>query len=104
MKAIGKKATDQSVVKGETDIVEKGKTKVLTEGQWEKGVYVNPKRKGYRAVIVEEVMEPTQKSQREARGYYLNEYQNELERQLNASLRAKYNVKINHDVVESITY
>lgn len=104
MKAIGKKTKDQSAVRVEVDMVEKGKTKLLTDGQWERGVYVNPKRRGYRAVIVEEVIEPSQKTQREARGYYLNEYQNELERQLNKSLREKYNVKINRDVVESITY
>lgn len=103
-KAIGKKTTDQSAVRMDVDLVEMGRTKLLGEGQWQRGVYLSPNRHGYRAVVVEEVVLPMMKTQKEARGYYLNEYQNEIERQLNASLRQKYNVKINQDVVESIVY
>lgn len=104
MKAIGKKTTDQSAVRMDVDLVEHGRTKLLTDDQWERGVYLTPNRRGYRAVVVDEILPPSLKNQKEARGYYLNEYQNELERQLNESLRKKYNVKINRDVVESITY
>ena len=104
LKAIGKKANGSDAVRSEIDLVEQGRTPLLAADQWSNGVYVSPFKKGYRAVVVEEVLPPCLKTRLEARGYYLNEYQNELERNLNRSLREKYNVKINYDIVDSIVY
>ena len=81
-----------------------GHQNLLADGQWQRGVYLTPQGKGYRALVVVSIDPPTLKSQGEARGYYLNAYQNEVERRLNDELRKKYNVKINWDVVNDITY
>ena len=86
------------------ELVESTRQQLLTDDQWAKGLYMTPFNKGYRAIIVVDIMEPMLKSQSEARGYYLNLYQNEVEQKLNTELRKKYNVKINWDVVEKIKY
>ena len=93
-----------SMVTVEPDLVEKGRQTLLADNQWQKGVYLSPNGKGYRAVVVEEVLPPMLKEQMAARGYYLNAYQNEVEQQHNEGLRQKYNVKINYDVVKQIRY
>ena len=102
-KAIGKNV-DKKAVKVKVDLVERTRQQVLDEGQWQRGVYIAPRGNGYRAVVVEEVMPRTLKTQLEARGYYLNEYQNEVERNLNSSLREKYNVKIHRDVLKDVAF
>lgn len=93
-----------SMVTVEPDLVEKGRQTLLADNQWQKGVYLSPNGKGYRAVVVEDVLPPMLKEQMAARGYYLNAYQNEVEQQHNEGLRQKYNVKINYDVVKQIKY
>ncbi len=103
-KKFDKKCSDKTPVTVSTDYIEKGHQTILADGQWNRGVYIQPKDKGYNAVVVVGVDAPTLKAQNEARGYYLNAYQNEVERRLNDELRKKYNVKINWDVVDEITY
>lgn len=102
--AVGKKCTAPRPVSVAPDLVEMGHQNLLSAGQWQKGVYLSPKTKGYRAVVVEEVMPPMLKGQMEARGYYMNGFQNEVERKHNDMLNKKYNVKINYDVVKQISY
>lgn len=102
--AVGKKCTAPRPVSVAPDLVEVGHQNLLSAGQWQKGVYLSPKTKGYRAVVVEEVMPPMLKGQMEARGYYMNGFQNEVERKHNDMLNKKYNVKINYDVVKQISY
>lgn len=103
-KNFNKKCPNKTPVAVATDYVEHGHQSLLSDGQWSRGVYLEPKAKGYRALVVVDVDAPTLKAQNEARGYYLNAYQNEVERRLNDELRKKYNVKINWDVVNEITY
>ena len=86
------------------ELIERTRQQMLADNQWAKGLYMTPLNKGYRAIIVVDIIEPMLKSQSEARGYYLNLYQNEVEQKLNTELRKKYNVKINWDVVEKIKY
>ena len=102
--AQSKKHAKEGQISVEVHLVEAGHQTILTDNQWSKGVYATPSAKGYKVVIVQDVIEPTLKSRQEARGYYLNEYQNDIERRLNQRLRDKYNVKINWDVVNEITY
>ena len=102
--AVDKKCTAQRPLTTAPDLVEQGRQNILAADQWQKGVYLSPKGKGYRAVVVEEVLPPMLKEQMEARGYYLNGYQNEMEQKHNEMLREKYNVKINYDVVKQIKY
>ena len=85
-------------------LVEYGRQELLNDNEWNKGVYLHQRGHGYRAIVVEDVIAPVIKSQREARGYYLNGYQNEVEETLNQNLRQKYNVKIHWDVVNKINY
>jgi peptidyl-prolyl cis-trans isomerase SurA len=85
-------------------LVEYSRQNILQNNEWNKGVYLHPYGHGYRAIVVEDIIAPVIKSQREARGYYLNGYQNEVEENLNQTLRKKYNVKIHWDVVNKINY
>ena len=102
--ALSNKCTATRPVSVAPDLVEMGRQNLLSAGQWQKGVYMSPKTKGYRAVVVEEVLPPMLKGQMEARGYYMNGFQNEVERKHNDMLHKKYNVKINYDVVKQINY
>ena len=102
--AVDKKCTAARPVSVAPDLVEQGRQNMLSADQWQKGVYLSPKGKGYRAVVVEEILPPMLKGQMEARGYYMNGFQNEVERKHNATLHEKYNVKINYDVVKGIRY
>lgn len=92
----------KSEVKTNVELVEQGHQSLLSPEQWKAGVYITPKGKGLRVLVVDEILPRSLKAQSEARGYYLNEYQNEVERKLNDELRRKYNVKINRDVVKGI--
>lgn len=102
--AVSKKCTAVRPVSVAPDLVEQGRQNILSADQWQKGVYMSPKSKGYRAVVVEEILPPMLKGQMEARGYYMNGFQNEVERKHNDMLNKKYNVKINYDVVKQISY
>lgn len=86
------------------EVLEQGHQNLLKDDQWKTGVYRVERDKGYRLVMVQEIVAPCLKGQMEARGYYLNAWQNEVEEKLNRELRSKYNVKINHNVVDSIRY
>ena len=100
--AMGKKAKGHCTVSADVELVEQRNQKLLADDQWKPGVYIKSKGKGYRMLVVDEILPRSLKTQAEARGYYLNEYQNEVERKLNEELRSKYNVKINRDVVKGI--
>ncbi len=99
-----KKHNDEDLVKVDVELVEQTRQKLLQDGQWERGVYLQEKGAGYRLLVVDEILPRSLKGQMEARGYYLNAWQNEVERQLNDELRRKYNVKIHHDIVHAINF
>ena len=99
-----KKCTAEEPVTAELQLVEVGNQNLLTNNEWSKGIYVHPTEKGYKYLIVEQVLQPELKTLEEARGFYLDAYQNYLEAQNNAALREKYNVKIHQDVIDAITY
>lgn len=84
--------------------VEQTRQHLLTDEQWQRGVYLVNRDKGYRLLAVEDILPRSIKSINEARGYYLNAWQNEVEQQLNETLRKNYNVKINRDVVRTLTF
>ncbi|MBP3762736.1 MAG: peptidylprolyl isomerase [Bacteroidales bacterium] len=87
-----------------SELVEQRNQKLLADDQWQRGVYLSPQGKGYRAVVVLDILEPSLKGPSEARGYYLNAWQNEVERELAEQLREKYQVKVHWDVVGNIKY
>lgn len=103
-KVDSKACTGQEPVSHTLDVVEQTRQELLTDDQWAQGVYCVPEGKGYRVMVVEEVLPPMLKEQMEARGYYLNAWQNEVEQKLMKELRSKYNVSINYDAVRKISY
>lgn len=85
-------------------VVEKEHQNILKPNQWRKGVYERPLPKGYEIVRVDELYNPTLKTVKEARGYYINEYQTYLEKKLIEQLKKKYNVVVHQNVIDEITY
>lgn len=99
-----KKCTSQEPVSYTVEVVEKTHQNLLADNQWEAGVYAVHLDKGYKLLVVQDVIAPTLKGQTEARGYYLNAWQNEVEENHCKDLRKKYRVKIDHNVVDKIRY
>lgn len=86
------------------ELVEQTRQELLDDSQWQRGIYTVAVGKGYRILVVQEILPPSLKEQMEARGYYLNAWQNEVERNLTQSLRKKYDVKIDRNVVSKIRF
>lgn len=86
------------------ELVEQKHQNLLTDDQWTPDIYVVHSGKGYRLMVVQDILPPSLKGQMEARGYYLNGWQNEVEENLCKELRNKYRVKINHNVVDKIRF
>lgn len=103
-KVNSKKCESAEPVKSSVELVEQTKQNLLADDQWKAGVYAVHSGKGYRLLVVQDIIEPTIKGQFEARGYYLNAWQNEVEENLNKELRSKYRVKINKNVVSAIKF
>lgn len=99
-----KNCTQETPVTYYVELVEQTRQQLLGDDQWKTGVYVDHSGKGYRLLVVQDILAPSLKGQMEARGYYLNGWQNEVEDNLCKELRKKYRVKINHDVVEKIRF
>lgn len=100
-----KKVTAAEPVTVAIEQVEQGRQSILASDQWKMGVYAVPDgNKGYRVLVVQNIIEPGLKSQFEARGYYLNGWQNEYEKKVCDALRKKYNVKIHYDALRQISY
>ncbi|MBO4586662.1 MAG: peptidylprolyl isomerase [Bacteroidales bacterium] len=105
LKKVDKKHCEQqSPVNFNIEVVEQGHQHLLADEQWTPGIYRVDGDKGYRLLVVQEIVPPCLKGQMEARGYYLNAWQNEVEENLCRDLRKKYNVKIHYDVVGTIRY
>lgn len=99
-----KNCTSQEPVSYTVEVVEKTRQSLLADDQWATGVYAVHSGKGYKMLVVQDIIAPTLKGQMEARGYYLNAWQNEVEENLCKELRKKYRVKIDHNVVDKIRY
>lgn len=99
-----KKYPDDGLVKADVELVEQTRQTLLTNDQWQEGVYTVSRPLGYRILVVEQILPRSLKGLKESRGYYLNAWQNEVERRLNEELRTKYNVKIHRDVVHSLSF
>ena len=99
-----KKYPDNNLVKADVQLVEQTRQRLLADDQWQRGVYLVKKGRGYQLLVVDEVLPRSLKGIKEARGYYLNAWQNEVEQHLNEELRQKYNVKIHRDVVRTLSF
>ena len=102
--ALNEKIRDNGTFRVEESVIEKDNQSLLKPNQWRVGLHETALPKGYRLVYVEKLLDPSLKSIKEARGYYVNDYQNYIEKQLIERLRVKYNVVIHQDVIDEITY
>jgi peptidyl-prolyl cis-trans isomerase SurA len=87
----------------ESDKYEKDEEEILKNVAWEKGIQ-GPFKDGDNQilVLVKEVIPPTAKSLKEARGLVTAEYQNYLEKQWISELRAKYRYTANEELLKKI--
>jgi len=100
-----KKTSSADPVTVSVEQFEQGRQSLLASDQWQRGVYAAPDgAKGYRILVVQNIIEPCLKGQLEARGYYLSVWQNEYEQNLCKYLREKYKVKIHYDALHQIRY
>lgn len=103
-KVDARQCSSETPVSYTVEVVEQTRQDILSADQWQVGVYAVHSGKGYKALVVQDVIAPELKGQMEARGYYLNAWQNEVEDTLCKELRDKYRVKINHNVVDKIRF
>lgn len=85
-------------------VVEQGNQNLLSQGEWHDGIYRHPTHTGYRLLVVTKTIEPTLKTFREGRGYYMSDYQNYIEQQLVQQLKEKYHVVKHQEAIDEITY
>lgn len=103
---VAKNPQDSNVVavSVKEQLIEEGSSPLLAKSEWHRGVFPRTLEKGYRLLVVDRLIDPTPKSVREARGYYVSDYQSHLDQELIKHLREKYNVIIHQNVVDEITY
>jgi len=87
----------------EKGLFEADDEEILENVKWEKGVY-GPLKNGENKVLVlvKDVLAPTAKSLKEARGLVTADYQNFLEKEWIAELRGKYKFTANRDLLKQI--
>ena len=87
----------------EKDLYESDEEEILKDVKWEKGVY-GPIKNGQNQVLilVNDVLEPTPKTLKEARGLVTADYQNFLEKEWISELRGKYKYNVNRDLLKQI--
>lgn len=96
-------ANSQLNLRVEADKYEENDEPLLSNVEWKKGLY-GPFDEGNNAVfvLVKEVLNPTPKSLKEARGLVTAEYQNYLEKEWIDELRNKYKYSANRDLLKQI--
>lgn len=87
----------------EQDQYEANDEKLIDDVKWEKGLY-GPIKDGENKVLilVKDVLDPTPKTLKEARGLVTAEYQNYLEKEWIKELRSKYKYKANRELLSKI--
>lgn len=96
-------ANSQLNLRIESDLYETNDEKILDNVKWERGVYGPFKEGGNQVlVLVKNVLEPTQKTLKEARGLVTADYQNFLEKEWIAELRKKYKFSANSELLKQI--
>ncbi|MEL6866270.1 MAG: peptidylprolyl isomerase [Bacteroidota bacterium] len=87
-------------------VVEKGKDEKLANLTWKTGemtaTETNPNNKSLKFTKIEEVIPPTQKTMKEARGYIIADYQDYLEKEWLKELENSYKVNVNQKVFNSL--
>ncbi|RMG79388.1 MAG: peptidyl-prolyl cis-trans isomerase [Bacteroidetes bacterium] len=85
---------------------EKGRNTTLDAIPWEPGsmtkTETSPRNKSLTFMKIEKILEPAQKTLKDARGYVVADYQDVLEKEWVDSLRKAYPVKVNQAVFEGL--
>lgn len=76
----------------------------LDDAKWEKGIQTLKKDGQVIIVVANEILAPTPKTLKEARGLVTTAYQDHLEKEWIKELRAKYKVEVNKEVLASIPH
>jgi peptidyl-prolyl cis-trans isomerase SurA len=99
----GYNANSQLNLRIEEDLYEVNDEKILDNVKWEKGLY-GPLKDGENQVfvLVKEVLEPTPKTLKEARGLVTADYQNHLEKEWIKELKGKYKFTANSNLLKQI--
>ena len=81
---------------------EKGRNEMLDKIEWKPGelsaIEINKRNKAYEFFKIEEILPPSQKTLKEARGYVVADYQDHLEKEWLRSLKNEYKVDIKEKV------
>lgn len=96
-------AKSQLNLRIETDKFEKGENDLIDGVAWKKGTY-GPTKNQERHVIIDikEVLKPTEKTLKEARGLVTAGYQDQLEKDWIKELRSKYKYSVNKKYLDLI--
>ena len=92
----------EQIISFKTRSFEKGRNEILDKMTWEAGqlspVQINKRNKSYEFFKIEEILPPSQKTLKEARGYVVADYQDFLEAAWLKSLKNEYKVDIKQKV------
>ncbi len=91
----------KDIVTFREESVERGKGKILGEGMWKQGTFIDNKA-ARNFIKVEKVRPPSQKTLKEARGFVVADYQDYLEKQWLQDLTKNYKLQVNRDVFEAL--
>ncbi|MEN0050260.1 MAG: peptidylprolyl isomerase [Bacteroidota bacterium] len=96
----------QTVVQAEEKLIEKGRNKQIDAMDWKAGTLsdneANKQTRSLTFTKIKEILSPTNKTLKEARGYVVADYQDHLERKWVEELRKEYDVKINKRVFNKL--
>lgn len=105
-KTLAKVNKKGKVLTHRTEIIEKGKNKVVDKLPWKKGsisaTEINKRDLSNNFLKIEKILPPSPKTLKEARGYVVADYQDHLEREWVKELKSTYDVKINNEVFEKL--
>ncbi len=96
----------EEILSTRTEIIEKGKNKVLDAMTWKAGeqsaIETSKRDQSLNFLHIEEVIPPTEKTLDEARGYIIADYQDYLEKNWVQELAQEYPIVINEEVLKSL--
>ena len=105
-KTLAKYNKAAKVLSHRTEIVEKGKNKVVDSLAWKKGsispTEINRRDQSSNFLKIEKILPKSAKTLKEARGYVVADYQDHLEREWVKELKSAYKVEINQAAFDSL--
>ncbi len=92
----------EQILSFKTKQYEKGRNEMLDKMKWEPGqlsaIEINKRNKAYEFFKIEEILPPSQKTLKDARGYVVADYQDHLEKEWLKKLKNEHKVDINEKI------